>query len=42
MQIVNLELMSNPLNWIIIFLMLVIAAIGGHEVMSLFGKEPAS
>jgi hypothetical protein len=41
MQIVNLDLMKNPLNWAVIFLMLVIAAIGGHLVMSYTGFEPA-
>lgn len=39
---VNLKLASHPLNWLIVFLMLVIAAIAGHELLSLFGSEPAS
>ena len=40
--IINMKLLSHPLNWLIIFLMLVIAAIAGHELLSLFGTEPAS
>jgi hypothetical protein len=39
---INLELLKHPLNWLIIFMMLVIAAIAGHELMSFFGTEPAS
>jgi hypothetical protein len=42
MQLLNVKLISHPLNWLIIFMMLVIAAIAGHEVMSFFGTEPAS
>jgi hypothetical protein len=42
MQVVNFSLIKHPLNWAIIFLMLVIAAIAGHELMSLVGQEPAS
>ena len=41
-KFINLDLLSHPLNWLIIFLMLVIAAIAGHELLSLFGTEPAS
>lgn len=41
-KIININLISHPLNWLIIFLMLVIAAIAGHELLSLFGTEPAS
>jgi len=41
MQLLNVGLVKNPLNWLIIFLMLVIAAIGGHLLMSYFGGEPA-
>jgi hypothetical protein len=39
---INLPLIKHPLNWAIIFLMLVIAAIAGHELLSLAGIEPAS
>jgi hypothetical protein len=41
-DLVNLPLAKHPLNWAIIFFMLVIAAIAGHELLSLAGIEPAS
>ena len=34
--------MGHPMNWLIIFLMLVIAAIAGHETLSLAQLEPAT
>ncbi len=42
MQIVNVGLIAHPMNWVIIFLMLVIGAIAGHELLSLAGKEPVT
>jgi len=42
MQLVNLKLAAHPMNWLTIFLMLVIAAIAGHEVLSLVKVEPAT
>lgn len=39
-SIINTKLLSHPLNWIIIFLMLTIAAIAGHEILSLVKVEP--
>jgi len=39
---INWKLLKNPLNWIIVGLMLVIASIGGHLVLSYFGKEPST
>jgi hypothetical protein len=39
---INLPLIKHPLNWAIVFLMLIIAAIAGHELLSLFDQEPAS
>jgi hypothetical protein len=42
MQIINVDLIKHPMNWLIIFFMLVIAAIAGHEVLSLAKIEPAS
>jgi|HubBroStandDraft_1064217.scaffolds.fasta_scaffold140348_2 hypothetical protein len=41
MEIINLELLSHPMNWLIVFFMLVIAAIAGHELLSLVKIEPA-
>ena len=36
----NWELLKNPLNWLIIMLMLIIASIAGHLVLSYWGIEP--
>jgi hypothetical protein len=41
-KVFNVSLIKHPLNWAIVFFMLVIAAIAGHELMSLFEQEPAS
>lgn len=40
MKLLNLPLMKNPLNWLIVLLMLVIAGIGGHLLLSYLGVEP--
>lgn len=42
MQIVNIGILKNPLNWATILLMLLIAGIAGHLVLSLFNIEPAT
>lgn len=42
MQLINGGLIKNPLNWGIIFCMLVLAAIGGHLLLSLSGIQPAT
>lgn len=42
MQIVNFDLIKQPLNWLIVILMLVIAAVAGHLILSAFGQEPAT
>lgn len=34
MQIVNTEIMSNPLNWVVLFLMVAIAYIGAGYIVS--------
>lgn len=41
-RIINWNLVSHPLNWVIILLMLVIAGGIGHYALSLAGIEPAS
>ena len=41
-MIINTNLLSHPMNWFTIFLMLVIAAIAGHLVLSLVKMEPAT
>jgi hypothetical protein len=37
----NFELLKNPLNWLIIVFMLIIAGTAGHLLLSLAGFEPA-
>lgn len=39
-MIVNWQLMKHPLNWVIVLLMLTIAGIAGHIVLTHFGAEP--
>jgi hypothetical protein len=34
MQIVNTEIMRNPLNWVVLFLMVAIAYIGAGYIVS--------
>jgi hypothetical protein len=41
MQLVNTAILKQPLNWIIVLLMLVIAGIAGHLILSYFETEPA-
>lgn len=41
MNPLNWSILKNPLNYIIVILMLVIAGIGGHFLMSYVGLEPA-
>jgi hypothetical protein len=38
----NFGLLKNPANWIIIILMLVIAAMAGHLTLSYLGVEPTT
>jgi hypothetical protein len=40
MAIVNVPLLKNPINWIIVTLMLVIAGIAGHYAFTLAGIQP--
>jgi hypothetical protein len=42
MGIINWKLIGHPLNWSIILLMLVIAGIFGHLLLSLLEQEPAN
>lgn len=37
----NWGLLKNPLNWVVVILMLVIAGMAGHLILSYFGVEPA-
>lgn len=38
----NFGLLKNPLNWFTIGLMLLLAAIGGHLILSWVGVNPAT
>jgi hypothetical protein len=40
MQIINTDLVTHPMNWVVIFFMLVLAAIAGHFFLALLGVEP--
>lgn len=42
MKIVNWEIISHPMNWLTILVMLVIAGIAGHLVLQWLGKSPAT
>lgn len=42
MEIINWRIVGHPLNWITVFLMLFIAALGAHFVLTYFGAIPAS
>jgi hypothetical protein len=42
MRVLNTELFLHPVNWLTIFLMLVIAAVAGHELLTLAQLEPAT
>lgn len=42
MQVINWRMVSHPINWLVILLMLVIAAIFGHLLLSLLEQEPAT
>ena len=42
MEIINLRLMSHPLNWITLFLMVFIAGIAFHFILVGLGMQPAS
>lgn len=41
-MIVNWALVKQPINWLVVILMLVIAAMAGHLLLSYFGVEPAT
>lgn len=37
---INFALIKQPMNWLIIMLMLIITAAAGHLALSYFGIEP--
>jgi hypothetical protein len=42
MEVVNWRMVKHPLNWFIVLMMLVIAAIFGHLLLTLLEQEPAT
>jgi hypothetical protein len=41
MTLINTRIISHPLNWLIILLMLVIAGIFGHLLLTVLDQEPS-
>ena len=41
-RFLNFDLMSHPMNWLIVLLMVLIAGIGLHFVLQYQGATPAS
>lgn len=39
MEIVNWNLMKHPINWIVILLMLIIAGLFGHYLLTMFDQQ---
>jgi nitrogen regulatory protein PII-like uncharacterized protein len=39
---INLEILKNPLNWLTVLLMLTLAGIAGHLLLSYVGMEPTT
>jgi hypothetical protein len=42
MQLVNWKLISHPMNWAIVVVVLLIAGAGAHLTLQLLGKRPAT
>lgn len=42
LSMLNWSILKHPLNWIIILMMLILAGIAGHLVLSTLGIEPAT
>jgi hypothetical protein len=38
----NWKIVSHPMNWVVILLMLIIAGAFGHMVLTLFGMNPST
>lgn len=41
-KFINLKLASHPMNWLTVWLMLIIAGAIGHMLLSLLGVAPAN
>ena len=42
MQPLNWRMIAHPMNWLTIILMLLIAGVAGHLLLSLFSVEPTT
>jgi len=42
MAIVNFNMLKHPLNWLTVFLMLILAAMAGTLVLEGFGIQPST
>lgn len=42
MQVINWRIVSHPLNWLTVFLMVFIAGIAVHLILTSFGQVPAA
>lgn len=42
MDVINWKLISHPLNWVILFLMVFIAGIGIHFILESVGAQQAA
>ena len=41
MEVINWRLVTHPLNWVTVFLMVFIAGIAAHFILTYFGQVPA-
>jgi hypothetical protein len=41
MQLINVKMITHPMNWLTLFLMVVIAAAIGHTLLTYLGMQPA-
>jgi hypothetical protein len=42
LMVLNTRIITHPMNWVIVILMLMIAGIFGHLLLSLFDQEPTT
>lgn len=40
MEIVNIQLLKHPMNWVIVFMMVLIFGIALHIVLDFYGQVP--
>jgi hypothetical protein len=42
MQLANWRILSHPINWLTVLLMLIIAGLFGHYLLTMFDQSPAT